>query len=135
MAATNDFTISPFVMGIRLDRMLTHIENGRTDKAIKLCNKYISAFETTPITSPVDSTEVVKELEFCCLLLLCGATSSAHDICKHYRDIFEAQVNNFYEVNGLVMNPEANTKDIGTLEKLPMLARDAIMSLVRKDYW
>lgn len=135
MATPNFFTISPFVMGVRLERIANHIEHGRIDKAVKLCDKYIAAFSTTPVTVPVESTEVVKELELCVLFMLCGASEIALQSCNDYRQIYETQLKNFAEVNNLLMDPTAGQEHIGTLERLPMIARDAIMKVIRNDFW
>lgn len=135
MATANLFTISSSVMAVRLERIINNIEKGQIEKAIKLCEKYIAAFSHTPVSVPVSSTEVVKELELCVLFMLCGASGLALQTCKDYKQIYDIQISNFVEVDNLLMDPAAGKEHIGTLERLPMIARDAIMQIMRRDFW
>jgi len=127
--------ISPFVMSIRFERLISHITSGNINAAQKMCDKYIALYKKEEHSHLIDKYDIEGQLFHCSLLLLMGAGSVAHDVCITMKQLVDDELVRFNDIKTFLGNPLSTEKDIGTLEVLPMLVRDEIINIVRRDYY
>jgi hypothetical protein len=127
--------ISPAIMSIRIERLLSKIVEGDKQAAIRLCKVYCEDLEKT--TTIFERCEIVRmgeklfEIE---LLIMVDVFDLAIEKVKAFQEMVISKLIMYQVVKKRMLDNRKEDRDIGTLDVLPMDILFKITNSLQDEY-